>query len=539
MNPNKSRNDGMATSNVKDSSIVPSSQHGNQMEGQPNNLENELTKMLQNVPLPNIQNVDEQCIYRVPPNTRKRYPVSYIPRIVGIGPYHRKGSYHRKESDHLNHLKVSYHPEDAENRLKLKYVQAFLSRTKLSVGELVGKIEHMRTNIESIRSCYAQTFEYKDDVFFRIILVDALFIIELFLRWHEDTEEKKKDDTKSEGHTKSKDHTVLKPWKRQLIRHDLVLLENQLPFSVLQQLYDNCVPNIKKPVHHATGEPVPDTVDEPLPGTPCFFKICVNCICTGTNCFNRIPTPSNGTPAATNQIISFLQLSFNCLHSTSFQTECPRETPRHFTDLLRSSIISSSTIDIQNPIKGQKDVNHVYTASQLMEAGLKFKVSPNKSFLDLTYIDGVLSMPVLNINGSTEIFFRNMMAYEYYHHSATKVLIQYVTILNFLIHTEKDVNILIDNKIILNWTGDAKTVVTIINHLNSSFSMPDFIPHYFSICNSLNKFYENPCNKLKASLRQGYFNTPWKKLSTCTAVLLVFLALAQTTFSAISLAKKL
>jgi len=496
-------------------------QHGNQMEGQPNNLEKELTEMLQNVPLPNIQNVDEQCIYRVPPSTRNKDPVSYIPRIVGIGPYHRKGFYH---------FKGCFHPEDAENGLKLKYVQAFLSRTNLSVGELVEKIKDMRDNIESIRRCYAQTIEYNDDDFFKIILVDALFIIELFLRWHEDREET--------------DHTKLKPWKRLRIRHDLVLLENQLPFFFLEQLYNDTFKNELLP---DIKEPVPDTVDEPLRGTPSFSKICVNCMCTGTNCFNRIPTATNepptGTnepPTGTNQKISFLQLSFNCLHSTSFQTECPRQSPRHFTDLLRSSIISSSEINIQNPIEGQKDVNHVYSASQLMEAGLKFKVSPNKSFLDLTYPKyGVLSMPVLNINGSTEIFFRNMMAYEYYHHSATKVLIQYAAILNFLINTEEDVNILIDNKIIFNWTGDAKTVVTIINNLNSSFSMPDFIPHYFSICNSLNKFYENPCNKRKASFRQGYFNTPWKKLSTCTAVLLVFLALAQATFSAISLAKKL
>ena len=127
-----------------------------------------------------------------------------------------------------------------------------------------------------------------------------------------------------------------------------------------------------------------------------------------------------------------------------------------------------------------------------------------------------------------------MRAYEYYHHSATKVLIQYVAILNFLIHTEKDVNILIDNKVIVDGIGDAKTVVTIINHLNSSFSMPDFIPHYFSICNSLNKFYENPRNKYKANFIHEYFNTPWKKASTIAAIVLLFLTLTQTVCSIIS-----
>ena len=91
-----------------------------------------------------------------------------------------------------------------------------------------------------------------------------------------------------------------------------------------------------------------------------------------------------------------------------------------------------------------------------MEAGLEFKVKPNDSILDLELSeDGVLSMPILNINSSTQLYFRNMMVYEHCHNSPTKIIIQYVAILDFLINTEKDVVILVDKKIIVNWMGNA------------------------------------------------------------------------------------
>jgi len=69
------------------------------MEEQRNSLEEKLTEMLQDVTLPNIQNVDQQCIYRVPVNTRNCYPRSYTPRVVSIGPYHHNADNGLKSKD--------------------------------------------------------------------------------------------------------------------------------------------------------------------------------------------------------------------------------------------------------------------------------------------------------------------------------------------------------------------------------------------------------------------------------------------------------
>jgi len=226
-------------------------------EGQPSDLEKKWTEILQNVKPPAMDEFHMQCIYRVPPAIREVKPKAYAPRIISIGPYHHNSC------------------EDTEE-LKLKYVKGFLNRTRLSTKELVAKIEEIENSI-NIRSCYADTIKCNGDDFFDMILVDACFIIELFLRWHERSD------------WEGRDPLMLRPWMLLQIRHDLMRLENQLPFSVLEHLYNH-------------------TAMHPL--FPSFRQIC-----------------------------------FNYLKRTTLRPVCPGESPKHFTDLLRSSIISSSKLD--------------------------------------------------------------------------------------------------------------------------------------------------------------------------------------------------
>ncbi|XP_014522987.1 UPF0481 protein At3g47200-like isoform X2 [Vigna radiata var. radiata] len=405
-------------------------------------LEREWIEMLQNVKPPEMDEIYMQSIYRVPQNIRQNNPKVYTPLIFTIGPYHH------------NSLETT-------KKLKLKYLKGFLNRTQLPMRVFVEKIKEMEER-NIIRNCYADTIECNDN-FLKMILVDACFIIELFLR----------SDRKSEW--KEKDPLIQKPRMLGFIELDLLLLENQLPFCVLEQLY----------------------------------KL------TGMN-------------------EKFLDITLNYFENRLFGNVRPRESPKHFTDLLRSSIISSSKLGLEK-LERCNEVKHVYSASQLMEAGLAFEVSPYKSFIDLTYSKhGVLTMPILNIHDNTELLFRNMMAYEHCHLSSTNIITQYVVILAFLIDTEKDVNLLVEKKIIVNWTGDAKKVATMFNNLTSQLSIPDFNSHYFSICNSLNEFYENPGNKYKAIFIHEYFNTPWKIASTTAAIVLLLLTFIQTVCSIIS-----
>ncbi|RDY03338.1 UPF0481 protein, partial [Mucuna pruriens] len=360
-----------------------------------------------------------QCIYRVPQSLRETNPKVYTPRIVCIGPFHRAGSVGKEDN-------IFESMED----LKLNYLKGFLNRTPLPMRDFVLTLQNLE---EEIRSCYAEPIKYNSDDFLEMILIDACFIIELFMRCH------------TFKNWVEKDLLLQNPWMLTEIYHDLILLENQLPFFVLEKLYN----------------------------------------LTGMN-----------------QEFPFLQITFNYLKIGSY-------CPKHLTDLLRTSIISSSEFHFEEA--GEcNEIKHLYRASKLLEAGLKFQLSPNENKLDLTYSSnqGLLAMPMLPIDDGTEIQFRNIVAFEQCHFPDTSIIIQYLRILGYLINTEKDVNILVDNKIIVNHLGDANAVATMVNSLGSNLMMPTFNSKEFSdLCNSLNKFYEKPLNKYKAIFIRDYFNT--------------------------------
>nr|KYP62032.1 hypothetical protein KK1_016549 [Cajanus cajan] len=111
---------------------------------------------------------------------------------------------------------------------------------------------------------------------------------------------------------------------------------------------------------------------------------------------------------------------------------------------------------------------------------------------------------------NTEIRFRNTVAFEQCQYLSSPNVTEDLFILHFLINVDKDVNILVDNKIIVNLMGYTNAVATMINNLFSNVYLPHISKEYSSICDDLKNFYENPRNKYKAIFMRQHFNTPWK-----------------------------
>ncbi|KAL6130586.1 hypothetical protein ACLB2K_068965 [Fragaria x ananassa] len=155
--------------------------------------------------------LDEWCIYRVPSKLRNVNKASYTPQLLSIGPFHY-GSPELK---------------DMESH-KQKYYEKFLRRCSKNEDELKSLVKQHQARI---LSCYAGTIECRGK-FVTMILVDACFIIELFIT-----------DSETENH-----HILRSPWMRKAVETDLILFENQIPYYFLQELYDfaisNAEPNI-------------------------------------------------------------------------------------------------------------------------------------------------------------------------------------------------------------------------------------------------------------------------------------------------------
>jgi hypothetical protein len=263
------------------------------------------------------------CIYRVPKNLRKINKAAYTPKLVSIGPFH----YGLKEL------------RDMEKH-KLRYFKDFLYRTGKSQEDLLKIIQD---NEVKIRHCYSEECKLSSTNFVKMILLDAIFIIELVLRFYilyvlikvevEDDENELLLRTREEQN----DYMSSQPWLEGGIQHDLILLENQLPFFVLQQLYTFAFSDSSDPIHQ-------------------LDFIMLSAFYFSTYIYREFHDDMQLPEVFNNE-----------------------EEVKHFTDLIR--YVFCSVPDL----KPTGYLDNVYCATKLDEAGLKFKAVENRSLLNITF----------------------------------------------------------------------------------------------------------------------------------------------------------
>ena len=387
----------------------------------------------------------ECCIYKVPLSIRRHNEEAYTPEVVSIGPFHHGHP----------------HLQDMEKH-KLFYSKAFLKRTQTTLYSFIGQIEEMEPEF---RRCYSHTLEFSKEQLVKIIFVDCAFILELFCRVHDQL--LKEDD----------DMCLSKPWLSNNIMYDLLLLENQVPFFVLERLFNLSF--------SSRGDDFPSF----LQFTFHFFRW-INRSSLNFNNNNRI---------------------------------------RHFTDLIR-------TFHLQDPLPSRIDgkiIKHLPSVTELSEAGLRFKVLESEScLLKLDFSGRVLEIPQLVVEDPTETLFRNMVALEQCHYPFQSYITDYVGFLDFLVNTNRDVDILVQERVFINWLGDTDSVATMINGLMKNITISNNISsQYLDVSEKLNAFHENPWHKLKSTLRRDYCRGPWQTAASTAAVILLILSFVQTVCS--------
>ncbi|XP_041009628.1 UPF0481 protein At3g47200-like [Juglans microcarpa x Juglans regia] len=149
----------------------------------------------------------QRCIYKVPDHLRKLNEMSYTPRVISIGPLH-----HGNEK-----------LQSSMENYKVKYLNDFVLRAQTSLEDL---IKIVKDSEEMVRECYAEDIELNSDEFVNMILRDAAFIIEYFWR------------NRFPKQWTAEDKKLIKPWLTNRMQLDLLLLENQLPFFIIEKLYE-------------------------------------------------------------------------------------------------------------------------------------------------------------------------------------------------------------------------------------------------------------------------------------------------------------
>jgi hypothetical protein len=387
--------------------------------------------------------VSTECrIYKVPYHLRKANEEAYTPRVISIGPIH--------------HGKKRFQTMEKH---KLRYFKSFIQEYEINLEDLVSTIREME---DSIRRCYVETIQLESHDFVKMIMLDTSFILDLFLK------------CKCGGWT-TDDPMFVEKWLLGMVWRELLFLENQLPFFVIEKLYHLALPSLSDP-------------------------------------------------------ISLIQLTFEFFEGLNIHNKSPNVEIQHFTDLLRIFQLPPPN---KLPARVTKVLISKYSATQLYEAGVQFKMVPNpsKCLLDLKFKKGVLEIPLLEFKDGTEARIRNILALEQCDNRCDLYITDFYLLLDHLINTTKDVDLLSDNGIVVNYLGDSNAVASMINNLSKGIFRKDMNSDFYRISKDLNEYCEEPSHRWQAILRHQYFSTPWRMASTIIAVILLVLTLIETVCS--------
>ncbi|KAK7814799.1 hypothetical protein CFP56_002490, partial [Quercus suber] len=220
------------------------------------------------------------------------------------------------------------------------------------------------------------------------------------------------------------------------------------------------------------------------------------------------------------------------------------EKIEHFTDLVRLFYLSEQLPDRRSGVAKLS-----YSATQLQEAGVKFKgvefdenmrrYRGNRRFLDIRFDlkNGLLEIPCIALNDEKIRLIRNIIALEQSLYVGHAYVTDFFVILNFLIKTSKDVDLLCDKGILVYYLGDSNVAASAINNLNTKILGDYMNKEYLKICEDLNASYEQlwygwraPWHRWRETLWRQYFSTPWRAASTSGAIILLGLTTIQTDY---------
>lgn len=186
----------------------------------------------------------------------------------------------------------------------------------------------------------------------------------------------------------------------------------------------------------------------------------------------------------------------------------------------------------------EKQLN--YCVTELQEAGIKFiKKEQNDDLLSIDYDeDGILRIPQLHMDDNTVPLFLNSIAYEQCHEKAQPYFTNHFIFFDCLVNTSKDTDILHKYGILNHVLGSDKDVAHLINKLCREIVYDVDVNHLQRQMKGLNNYYKTYYSTTwhiwMRNLVHQYFSSPWTFLSLIAAIFLLILTTAQTFFAVYS-----
>ncbi|XP_050369159.1 UPF0481 protein At3g47200-like [Argentina anserina] len=287
--------------------------------------------------------------------------------------------------------------------------------------------------------------QFSDD-FATMIVKDARFIIEVMLRYHFP---KLRLDN---------DIMLTEPRLSQL-RRDMGLLENQLPFFILEKLFD------------------PESITGLSPSDRAGLSV----IKLSYNFFKPLMHVDKGTEGDLEDIIC-------------------SSRPHHFVDLLRSFYVRNHYMKAE--AKGK--LRTVPSVKELQQGDVKFEVlNSSNNLFDIKFLADtkILKIPKVIISHETELTIRNVLAFEQCHRTlAENYMTDYVMFMDRLMSTEEDVRLLAEKKIVKilipkdrSGTISSKTSAKeLIKNLTEGVIVDPNSFYFAELCQNVDKYCRSP-----------------------------------------------
>ncbi|GJN25432.1 hypothetical protein PR202_gb13259 [Eleusine coracana subsp. coracana] len=375
-----------------------------------------------------------------------------------------------------------FHHEDKELRRmeehKRRALRHRLQRAKKPLQEFVTAVKEVAKQLESAYLDLDDKWRGEEgrEKFLQMMILDGCFLLEVMsLVAEQGGSGKKIIEDYAPNDPIFSSHGVL--YVLPYIQRDMLMLENQLPLLLLKKLV----------AVETTNAPIQD------------FTI------------NRI-------------VLRFLS---------------PMSTPPtdgvglglHPLDVYRRSMLSRPSSQAwRSPHSDKPETDIMRSALELYEAGIRFKTSTAGSLHDIRFRHGVLNMPPLSVDDSTECKLLNLMAFERLHVGAGNDVTAYVFFMDSIIDSPKDVALLSSKGIIQNAVGSDKAVAKLFNSISKDVVL-ESQSALDAVHQQVNAYCRKPWNMWRANLIHTYFRSPWAFLSLTAAVFLLGMTVLQTVYT--------
>ncbi|XP_058215939.1 putative UPF0481 protein At3g02645 [Rhododendron vialii] len=316
------------------------------------------------------------------------------------------------------------------------------------------------------------------------------------------------------------------------VKHDLVLLENQIPFFVLEKLFRLTVDRIQN------SRPLKFSLDHYVVH---YFGSMMSQEEDSTSSGGTTAPTSRGSPGDSTVLRISLDDQMKSSEEDGVQTSHAQRYYYHILHKLHEYYLPQKELNKphedylpQHQTKEKKPGEEgrfemiMPCASELDYAAVKFE-PVRKDLFKVDFIDpkgpfwwchmARFKIPMLEIYDETELFLRNLIAFE---QCCPGVSLQYFTsyayLMDMLINSENDVQVLEQAEVIFNYLGARADATKLFNNLCKEVGLGEFF--FAAMCNKATAYSKGRWPKNLAYIRRTFFASPW----TFIAFVVAFIA---------------